>query len=183
MRKNQKWVIFGLKIFWVAVLIGFFGIILGCRAVLAQKREVVIFPPPSPAEWLKIDEKQLSRFELQQWVWNEAVKVGVEPLVVSWIVWHESSWNPLAVGDMDKICLAKNSPNYGKPIRARGIFQITDCYHPEISDDCAFNPVCITPIVLSWIKEGRTEKEFSSFAWRCQWYQDKIYCNSKITEK
>ena len=45
----------------------------------------------------------------------------------SHFVWNER-------GDMDIICWNKRSPFYGKPVAARGVWQITRCYHPEVTD-------------------------------------------------
>ena len=47
----------------------------------------------------------------------------------------ESRFNSEALGDMHIKCW-KN----GKPVRARGLFQITECYHPTIADADAFDP-------------------------------------------
>ena len=54
------------------------------------------------------------------------------------LIKSESSFNPNQLGDMDINC--KVGVNKGKPVRAKGLVQITDCYNPDITDDQAFDP-------------------------------------------
>ncbi len=47
----------------------------------------------------------------------------------------ESGYDPASVGT--------NPPTSGCPNgRDRGLWQINDCYHPDVSDQCAFDPAC-----------------------------------------
>ena len=55
--------------------------------------------------------------------------------MVFYIIEGESSFDPKNVGDMDIVC-----KETGKPVRARGLLQITQCYWPQISDAQAFDP-------------------------------------------
>jgi hypothetical protein len=57
--------------------------------------------------------------------------------LVKYISDHESRYGLDRIGDMDIIC--PKGINAGKPVRAKGVIQITDCYHPEISDEQAFD--------------------------------------------
>lgn len=66
-----------------------------------------------------------------------AEKYGVKIEILTYIVERESGYNPNAIGDMNIIC-----KRTGLPVRARGILQITECYYPEISDECAFDIKC-----------------------------------------
>ncbi|MFA6991933.1 MAG: hypothetical protein WC269_01470 [Candidatus Gracilibacteria bacterium] len=66
-------------------------------------------------------------------------KVSIEEYVRSLGLYQlalcESGLRADAVGDMNIIC-----PRTGKSVRARGMFQITECYHPEVTDEQAFDP-------------------------------------------
>lgn len=64
------------------------------------------------------------------------------------------TWN--ARGDMDILCANKRSPFYGKPIEARGVFQITKCYHPEITDEQADDVIWATAWALPLIADRKT---------------------------
>lgn len=50
----------------------------------------------------------------------------------------ESQFKSDAVGDMNITCT--HGVYMGLPVRARGLAQITRCYHPEVTDAQAFNP-------------------------------------------
>jgi hypothetical protein len=62
----------------------------------------------------------------------------------------ESSLNPTAVGDTHLTC-----PMTGQPIRSRGIVQIADCYHPNVSDDQAFDPDFSAEFMAQKFSEGK----------------------------
>lgn len=64
-----------------------------------------------------------------------ASKYDVSTTTMTTIVTNESSFNPLAIGDMGITC-----KKTGRPVRARGAVQITECYFPEITDAQAFDP-------------------------------------------
>lgn len=74
---------------------------------------------------------------------EKAVSAGMLHYIVS----NESQYNKDAVGDMNIIC-----KRTGLPVRARGILQITECYYPDISDECAFDIKCsfekMTPLLI-----------------------------------
>lgn len=66
-----------------------------------------------------------------------AQKYSVEIEVLTYIIKNESNFRADAVGDMNIVCKRN-----GEPVRARGILQITECYYPHITDDCAFDVRC-----------------------------------------
>lgn len=78
--------------------------------------------------------------------YSELYNVPKERL--QYITWNESHYNKNAIGDMNLIC-----PKTGLPVRARGVLQITECYHPEVSDECAFNIECSFSKMILIIKE------------------------------
>lgn len=75
---------------------------------------------------------------------------GVDPELARFVWEHEGNGNQFAEGDLNIIC-----KRTGKPVRARGVWQITECYHPEVSDECAFNVECATKIVTPWLLNKR----------------------------
>lgn len=64
-----------------------------------------------------------------------ARKNGVNEKLAQYVVSRESQYNPNAKGDLHTKC-----PTTGKPVLARGLTQITRCYHPEVSDAQAYDP-------------------------------------------
>jgi len=58
----------------------------------------------------------------------------VDRKLAHYIVNEESKYKPKAVGDMYIHCGRTNSP-----VRARGLMQITECYHPNVTDAQAFD--------------------------------------------
>ena len=85
--------------------------------------------------------------------------IGADPKLAIAIAENESQTNPnVPNGDMNIIC-----KRTGKPVRARGLFQITECYHPEISDQWAFDSTfSIIWAVHQIADEKKCRKEFST---------------------
>lgn len=69
----------------------------------------------------------------------------------------ESSGNDKATG--------RNGPTRGCPggSRDRGLWQINDCYHPDVSDRCAYNPQCNGRAMLSISGNGRNWRPWSTY--------------------
>lgn len=60
-------------------------------------------------------------------------------------------------------------PYTGKPVRARGLLQITECYQPQISDKQAYDPV----YAMEWSIPKMKDKETCRQLWTtCRWYYD-----------
>lgn len=78
---------------------------------------------------------------------EKALQYGVSAELVHYIVKKESQYNPKAIGDMNLIC-----KRTGKPVRARGILQITECWYPDVSDACAFDVECSLDRMLPVMK-------------------------------
>lgn len=70
-------------------------------------------------------------------------KYGVPESILAYVIEKESHYNEKAVGDMNIVCRRT-----GLPVRARGILQITECFYPEISDECAFDAKCSLETML-----------------------------------
>jgi hypothetical protein len=80
---------------------------------------------------------------------QQAISNAVSVDLILYIVEHESRFCKDQLGDME---IYKN----GKPVRARGCWQITEYYHPEISDKCAFDIVCSTAWAIPRLKDKET---------------------------
>ncbi len=72
------------------------------------------------------------------------------------IAGKESQWNVNALGDHD---------------HSRGLFQISNIYHPEISDACAFDYKCATQFFLKQVLNGKVA-EWSTFKYCSLWFPD-----------
>lgn len=78
--------------------------------------------------------KDIPKHDIDQKIRYYAKKWGVSYHLMDYIVYKESSYNRTAVGDMHIPCEFN-----GKPVRARGPVQITECYYPQVSDEDAFD--------------------------------------------
>lgn len=77
---------------------------------------------------------------------------------LTYIAWNESHYNRNAIGDMNLTCTRT-----GLPVRARGVLQITECWYPDISDECAFNIECSFKKMILIIKDDEKCKvQFST---------------------
>lgn len=71
---------------------------------------------------------------------SEARAVGV--------AFKESSFNWSAKGDMEIVCNNPRSSFHGKPVEARGIYQLTKCYYPDVPDEVAYDPIQAIDLVF-----------------------------------
>lgn len=124
--------------------------IAGAKPLTAPK--IYVIPP------IEIKTAQTAIFDststILAYIEQEAMKMGVDKDMAAYIATQESSLNPKAIGDGNLICKLKKSPNYGKPIRSRGIFQWNDCAHPEVSDKEAFDVATSTALALKEMRAG-----------------------------
>ena len=91
--------------------------------------------------------------QIREYLIKQAVAQNVPVERVLYIVKHESHFKKYAVGDKTIIC--PSGKYKGKKVYARGIFQITRCYHPEISDMQAFDVSFATQWALPLIKNKK----------------------------
>jgi len=94
------------------------------------------------------DEEPLS---VQELVSHYADEFGVSQELAHYVAFNESSYNPNAIGDMNINC-----PSTGKPVRARGVMQLTDCWYGYVSDEEAFDAETNIKIGMEVIAKGRT---------------------------
>lgn len=98
-------------------------------------------PTPSPAQYTLRDLRRLAR------------QMGFrKPKVAAAIAMAESSGDPLAVG--------KNRKPKSKD---RGLFQINDRWHPEVSDRCAFDARCNAREAFRISEGGRDWRQWSTW--------------------
>lgn len=83
-------------------------------------------------------------------IYRIAENHDISPTKLDMIVRLESHYIRTAEGDMDIIC-----KRTGKPVRARGPVQITECFHPEVSDENAFD----WEYSLNWAAEKIASKQ------------------------
>jgi hypothetical protein len=67
----------------------------------------------------------------------------------------ESELDPTKLGDGNLTC-----PSTGRPMRSRGLWQINQCYHPEVSDKQAFDPEWSTNWAIKMFKKGTDSQEW-----------------------
>ena len=96
----------------------------------------------------------------RQLVENIAKIYGVDKNVALHIAEHESKFLATARGDQKIFangnggCTNKKSPLYGKPANARGIWAITECWWPEVTDAQADDPEWSTHWAMKQLSDG-----------------------------
>lgn len=108
--------------------------------------------------------EMVSTTTVKEYVLEQAKIAGVHVAKVDHMAEHESHYNTKAVGDMNITC-----ERTGKPVRARGIFQITECFHPEVSDEQAFDYKWATAWALNIIAHSKKDC-ISQWATCASWY-------------
>jgi len=93
-----------------------------------------------------------------RYVREQAEIKGVDPDLAEYVWTHEGGGNLAARGDKTLIC-----SRTGKPVNARGGWQITECYHPEVHDSCTDNLECSTRFALPFLRDKKVcMNEFST---------------------
>jgi lysozyme-like protein len=98
---------------------------------------------PSSSARYKFASNPPGQSKVRAYVEGAARTKGVSPQIAEWIVTHESSHNPQATGDGGE---------------SRGLWQINKAWHPEVSDDCAYNVTCSTNWSLERIRAGHVDE-------------------------
>lgn len=119
------------------------------------------------AELEKTNAAELSHVtDIKAHIVERALFHGAPPQVALAIAEGESRYNPDATGDTQPM-------KDGVPAYARGLWQITRKFHPEIPDACAFDVRCSTEWAMPLIKdEQKCKKEWTvcksipSASWR-----------------
>lgn len=88
----------------------------------------------------------------------------VNPTLASYVAEGESSFEEDQVGDMDITC-----KRTGLPVRARGVWQITECFHPEVTDEQAFDASWSTKWAMKVLRDEKLCKQ--EFTVCRNWYK------------
>lgn len=122
----------------------------------------VVLMPTSPqiaisneqAEMVQAQEARVQT--LEEMVAEKSSLNGINEKKVLFIAECESKMNLRALGDGHLIC-----SKTGKPMRSRGIWQINECGHPEVTDEQAFDPVKSTDWAMEIFKKGNEAQEWA----------------------
>lgn len=99
---------------------------------------------------------QLVGWEVARYASRAGVKDADLRIAVA-IAWAESGLRTDAVGH--------NGPTQGCPngSRDRGLWQINDCYHADVSDACAFDPACNAGAMFRISSGGTNWRPWSTY--------------------
>ncbi len=149
-----------LKIIAVSMLI---GLILAPKTSAAPMQNIDIITHSDCAVFLS----QKDRMTLKTYITCRAIKEGIDHVRAEWIGAHESQYDEKRIGDEHYICpkTRKKSPSYG-------LWQISQCYHPEVSQEDALDAEKSTTWALDKIR--KRPEEWSSWKFRKKWYKDAI---------
>lgn len=132
------------------------GTLLAFNITLNTPPQAQIAPP------VRVNEVQLA-------ISRYAFVYDIPEEKLAYIIHKESTGSTTVIGDMDIVC-----KRTGKPVRARGILQITECYYPEISDECAFDIDCSIRTMAEKLKDHKTCRE--------QWTTCRQYVDKKLAK-
>ena len=104
----------------------------------------------------KLKSSVAAALAVKAYVEAQALQHGVDPNLATWIVRHESQFNPRAKGDGEA---------------SRGLWQISKIYHPEVTDAVAFSAASSTEWSLGRIREGKAS-EWSTYRFCRTLYKD-----------
>lgn len=94
-----------------------------------------------------------------------STKYDVDPSLALYVAEHESSFDPTEVGDLTINC------KDGSPVYARGLYQITRCYWPDITDARAFDPIFSIDWAMNILSnEKKCKQTFTT----CRWFYEGI---------
>jgi hypothetical protein len=134
---------------------------------MAATKTITPIVPPKGLKTIvapKIHQNTETVAQIQAYVDAEALKFDISTSTVNYIVSHESVWvvNP----KLNDVAVCKNhlSSNYGKMTASRGLWQINDCYNPQVPIVCALSVPCSTLWSLTAIKAGHISW-WSSWVW------------------
>jgi hypothetical protein len=92
-----------------------------------------------------------SSSSIKSWVDSESLKYGINPDLSNCLVGHESQWVPSKKGDDGN---------------SRGLWQVSNIWHHEVSNAVAFDVRSSTDWSLAWIKKGHV-RQWSTFSEYC----------------
>lgn len=102
-----------------------------------------------------ISEQNVAKYAVPAMVTYYATKYRVGQDLAHYIAKHESEYDPNNKGDLTITCHNKQSKFYGQPVYARGVYQLTRCYYPQVTDEQAFDPQYNIQFAMQIIAKGR----------------------------
>lgn len=128
------------------------GLISGVLSAFLIASTPTIIEPAHPIEEITTFDK--IELDVPELVDYYATKYGVSKDLAHYIAKNESNYRVEAVGDLFP-CRNTKSPNYGQDVYARGVYQITRCYHYNVSDEQAFNAEYNIEYAMKLIAQGK----------------------------
>lgn len=125
------------------------------RKVIITISLVAAFLTGIPSTETYVAEAAQKPMSVEELVSHYADIYGVDQELAHYIALHESEYDPTVTGDMHLTCPARTSPFYGQPVRARGVFQLTQCWYYHVSDEEAFDAETNIKIAMEVIARGR----------------------------
>lgn len=100
-----------------------------------------------------------SKEEIEAYIVKRAIETGIPVDRALHVAKAESHLEPNATGDLSLIC-----KRTGEAVYARGIYQLTRCYYPQVSDETAFDAKKNIDYVFDngLLKEGTCQSQFST---------------------
>ena len=145
-----------MKRIWIPAIIS----ILAISALIAPKTYAVAptttLPVKAPPALSGASHEGFTTSSVAQYVEQQAILAGINPIYVQWIVSHESQDGQNLSGDD------------GQSI---GYWMISEKYHPEVGKACSLSLQCSTAWSLNWIEEGHIS-EWSTWSCRYAWYRE-----------
>lgn len=135
------------------------------KALACLTIAVAFFFPHQPGAVAEAPvEQQKQQMTVEQMVTHYATEFGVSQELAHYIADNESRYDPKAVGDKYITCPNKRSKYYGQPVYARGVYQLTRCYYPDIKDEDAFDAEKNIKIAMQQIAKGKSncQNQFST---------------------
>lgn len=135
--------------------------ILTIMAVKITAKEVTYIAPQATTTTETLEVVRLEGSETPQevaMVIATAEKYGVSPELAIYMARQESSFNPMAIGDLDIDC-----PHSDEAVTSRGLFQFSRCWYPHISNREAFDPEYATNKAMELI--ATNGKKFCRSQW------------------
>jgi hypothetical protein len=105
----------------------------------------------------RVEARKITAQTLEEFIRGKARLNNLDEEKVIFIARCESQMRYGALGDSHLICQSTK-----KPMRSRGIWQINECGHPEVSDEQAFGPSWSTDWAMEIFKNGNESKEWKA---------------------
>lgn len=103
-----------------------------------------------------VPQADITKYEVPAMVTYYAAEYKVPQDLAHYIARKESGYDPNDLGDLNILCTDKTSPYYKQPVYSRGVYQISRCYYPNVSDVQAFNPEYNVEYAMGIIARGKS---------------------------